>query len=65
MYWGASEEHSSGRSGTTPGFLYDNTNNQNTFTYNPMLSPSVAYAPSAVESPADVSTSVAVIFVAS
>ena len=62
MYWGSSEEVSSGFAGSSPGFVYNETTNQNTFTYNPSLAPWSVYGPASVESPADVSTSVAVIF---
>ena len=54
----------SGFPGSSPGFVYNETDNQNTFIYNPALSPTTAYAPVSIESPAAVSTSVAVIFVA-
>ena len=64
MYWGISEEISSGFPGNSPGFVYNETDNQNTFIYNPSLSPTTAYGPVSVESPAAVSTSVAVLFVA-
>ena len=64
MYWGSSEEASSGFPGGSPGFVYNETNNQNTFLYNPSLSPWSVNGPVSVESPSDVSTSVAVIFAA-
>ncbi len=64
LYWGASEEETSGTGGSTPGFTYDVTANQNCFLFDAALVPSTPYAPSCNESPASVSTEVGVIFAA-
>ncbi len=37
MYWGISEEISSGFPGHSPGFIYNETDNQNVFIYKPSL----------------------------
>ncbi|MGH3471712.1 MAG: hypothetical protein ACRDPG_06670, partial [Nocardioidaceae bacterium] len=62
LYWGASEELSSGQAGSTPGFTYSLTDNDNTFLYDGGVQPGKTYQPSSVESPVDVSTAAAVIF---
>ncbi len=62
LYWGASEEESSATSSPTAGFTSDLTSHGNCFVYDGALAPSTTYAPTCGESPADVSTSVGVIF---
>jgi hypothetical protein len=62
LYWGASEERGSGVAGSTPGFIYGLTNEANAYLYDASLSSNSAYAPSAGQTPAGVSTSVGVIF---
>ena len=62
LYWGASEEESSGTSSPTLGFASTDTSHGNCFVYDGGLAPSTTYAPTCGESPADVSTAVGVIF---
>ena len=65
IYWGASEEESTGTSTSTPGFSSERTANVNCFLFNGTLNPSTTYAPTCGEAPANVSTAVGVIFSAS
>ncbi len=65
LYWGASEEETTGTGGSTPGFTYGVTANLNCFLYDTSLSPNTVYAPSCTEFPNAVSTEVGVIFAAS
>jgi hypothetical protein len=63
LYWGGSEEHSAGLVGTTPGFNYYETSpGGNVILQDPALAASTLYAPTAIENPADVSTTAAAIF---
>ena len=65
LYWGASEEHTSGGVGSTPGFTYHQSANGNEFIDNPALAPLSSYAPVAPESPADLWTAIGIIFAVS
>ena len=65
LYWGASEEHQTGVAGSTPGFTYGATTNNNEYLYNANLAGNSTYSPTAGQMPSDVSTAVGVIFSAS
>ncbi len=64
LYWGASEEHTTGYAGSTPGFFYNDTYNGNTFLYDPNLGPLIRVQPLSGESPVDASTAVGMVFAA-
>jgi hypothetical protein len=64
VYWGASEEHGTGLVGSTPGFIYGQTNEGNEYLSDVLLNPSTAYSPTAGSAPAGVSTAIGVIFAA-
>jgi len=63
LYWGMSEEYSSGTSTPTPGFTSTLTRfGANCFLYDGNLAPDTAYAPQCGDTPPDPSTAVGVIF---
>ncbi len=61
LYWGSSEEATSGYAGSTPGFVYADTRAWNSLAYDDHLSPGVLYAPGSVVSPPAAWTAAAVI----
>ncbi len=64
LYWGYSESTTGGVAGSTSGFTYTSTANGNLSIDNPALSPATVYAPTATQTPAGNTTSIAEIFAA-
>ncbi len=62
LYWGSSEEESSGTSSSTPSFTSTVTSHGNCLLHDGALQPTTTYAPTCGESPPDVSTTVGAIF---
>jgi len=65
LYWGASEQESSGSAGSTSGFTYRVTGQKNCYLFNAALAPDSAYSPSCNVSGGNYWTAVGVIFSAS
>jgi hypothetical protein len=61
MYWGYMWAAAHGVAGSTSGFTYHVTGNNNVIAYNPALAASTAYAPTATESTAGTSTGIGAI----
>jgi hypothetical protein len=66
LYWGASEEHTQGGPGSTPGFEYgvSVSPGNNEYCDDPALAPSTSYTPTAVTEGPAVSTTIGLIFAA-
>ncbi len=64
LYWGYSESTTQGVAGSSAGFTYAPTLNGNLSLFNPALAPSTAYTPTATQTPAGDTTSIAEIFAA-